>query len=316
MKLNEAKEYLNSKGYILEDNQELNEGVLTIAAGVALGFIALKVFGKVLGVGLKGLVNVLTQANHLAILKVIDRDKDIIASELKEYMMADEEVAELIENKSITVKQIKEWIEKSSNKLIQPEFKANGLKMANTELHDRQLKSRGWKGGVSGGLRGHFDNYEKISEISSKLAQVVYDTIYEVKNESTICEGAYKDIIHQKFGEIRQSNKEHQDKYDGEMKKRGRIINKVYKEVKEFVDDLADEMVSDKVTCSYKRGSWEILIKVEDTEYRIDMTGYEGLRFAVTDWHGSWQKLRSTEDWTRIPEFLEYAFDKITSDAA
>jgi predicted DNA-binding protein YlxM (UPF0122 family) len=184
MRLEEAKEYLNSKGYILEENQELNEGVLTIAAGVTLGLIALKVFGKVLGVGLKGLVSVLTQANHLAILKVIDRDKDIIASELKEYMMADASVSELIENKSITVKQIQEWIEKSSNKLIQPEFKANGLKMANNELHDRQLKSRGWKGGVSGGLKGHFDNHEKIREISSKLAQVVYDTIYEVKNEA------------------------------------------------------------------------------------------------------------------------------------
>ena len=118
MRLEEAKEYLNSKGYILEENQELNEGVLTIAAGVTLGLISLKVFGKVLGVGLKGLVNVLTQANHLAILKVIDRDKDIIAAELKEYMMSDEEVSELIENKSITVKQIQEWIEKSSNKLI------------------------------------------------------------------------------------------------------------------------------------------------------------------------------------------------------
>lgn len=189
MQLNEAKEFLNSKGYILEENQELNEGVLTIAAGVTLGLIALKVVGKVLGVGLKGLVSVLTQANHLGILKVIDRDKDIIAAELKEYMMSDASVAELIENKSITVKQIQEWIEKSSNKLIQPEFKANGLKMANNELHDRQLKSRGWKGGVSGGISGHLDNHEKIRDISSKLAKVVYDTIYEVKNEETIGEG-------------------------------------------------------------------------------------------------------------------------------
>lgn len=183
MELKEAKEYLNSKGYILEENQELNEGVLTIAGGVALGLIALKVVGKVLGVGLKGLANFLTQANHLGILKILDRDKDIIASELKEYMLADPEVAELIENKSITVNQIKNWIEKSSNKLIQPEFKANGLRLANNELHDRQLKSRGWKGGVNGGIKGHLDNYEKISELSSKLAQIVYDTIYEVKNE-------------------------------------------------------------------------------------------------------------------------------------
>ena len=34
MEIKEAKEILNSKGYILEENQELNEGVLTIAAGV------------------------------------------------------------------------------------------------------------------------------------------------------------------------------------------------------------------------------------------------------------------------------------------
>lgn len=101
--------------------------------------------------------------------------------------MSDEKIAELIENKSITVKQIQDWIEKSSNKLIQPEFKANGLRMANDDMHNRQLKSRGWKGGVGGGISGHLDNYEKIREISSKLAKVVYDTIYEVKNESTIC---------------------------------------------------------------------------------------------------------------------------------
>lgn len=187
MELKEAKEILNENGYILEDNQELNEGVLTIAAGVALGALALKVFGKVLGVGLKGLAGVLMQANHQAILKVIDRDKDIISAELKEYMMTDEEIAELIENKSITVKQIQDWIEKSSNKLIQPEFKANGLRIANDDMHNRQLKARGWKGGVGGGISGHLDNYEKIREISSKLAKVVYDTIYEVKNESTIC---------------------------------------------------------------------------------------------------------------------------------
>lgn len=83
MDLNEAQEILKKAGYLLEDNQELNEGVLTIAAGVALGALALKVFGKVLGVGLKGLTGVLIQANHQAILKVIDRDKDIISAELK-----------------------------------------------------------------------------------------------------------------------------------------------------------------------------------------------------------------------------------------
>lgn len=201
MKLDEAKQILKDEGYIIESPKDLDEGVLTIAAGVALGALALKVFGKVLGVGLRGLANVLTQANHQAILKVIDRDKAIISAELKEYMMTDENIAELIENKSITEKQIKDWIESSSNRLIQPEFKSNGLRMANDDMHNRQLKARGWKGGVSGGLSGHFDNREKISEISSKLAKVVYDAIYEVKNESTIVESMHDDEVPESYFE-------------------------------------------------------------------------------------------------------------------
>ena len=71
MNLREAKEYLNSKGYILEDNQELNEGVLTIAGGVALGLLALKVVGKIAGFGLKGLLSVLIEGNHKACLKIV-----------------------------------------------------------------------------------------------------------------------------------------------------------------------------------------------------------------------------------------------------
>lgn len=202
MKLDEAKKILKDEGYIIESPKDLDEGVLTIAAGVALGALALKVFGKVLGVGLKGLANVLTQANHQAILNVIDRDKAIISAELKEYMMTDESIAELIENKSITEKQIKDWIEKSSNKLIQPEFKANGLRMANSDLHDRQLRARGWKGGLQDArLQGHFDNWEKISEISSKLAKVVYDAIYEVQNESTIVEAMHDDEVPESYFE-------------------------------------------------------------------------------------------------------------------
>ena len=315
MELKEAQEYLNSKGYILEENQELNEGVLTIAAGVTLGLIALKVVGKVLGVGLKGLANVLTQANHLAILKVIDRDKDIIAAELKEYMMSDSEVSELIENKSITVKQIQEWIEKSSNKLIQPEFKANGLKMANNELHDRQLKSRGWKGGVSGGLKGHFDNHEKIREISSKLAQVVYDTIYEVKNESTICEGAYKDILHQKFAEKRAKREQDQKDYDAKQRKMAKISKKLNKEIEEFISDLADELVSDKVTCKYDKNDWITTIQIENKQYKVDTYGFGVVEFAKYE-YGRWNNIFNTKDLDNLDEFLEKVFEYLTDAAA
>ena len=247
MNLNEAKEYLNSKGYILEDNKELNEGILTIAGGVALGLLALKVVGKVLGVGLKGLSSILTQTNHQVILKVIDRDKDIISAELKEYMMSDEEIAELIENKSITVKQIQEWIERSSNKLIQPEFKANGLRMANDDMHTRQLKSRGFSGGISGGIGAHLENSQKLHEISDKLAKVVYDTIYEVKNESTICEGAYKDIIHQQLAEIRLDQKNEEKSKKKIVNNRSKVLNTIVKESKKFIDDLCDELVTDEI---------------------------------------------------------------------
>jgi hypothetical protein len=315
MRIEEAKEYLNSKGYILEENQELNEGVLTIAAGVTLGLIALKVVGKVLGVGLKGLANVLTQANHLAILKVIDRDKDIIAAELKEYMMSDAEVSELIENKSITVKQIQEWIEKSSNKLIQPEFKANGLKMANNELHDRQLKSRGWKGGVSGGLKGHFDNHEKIREISSKLAQVVYDTIYEVKNESTICEGAYKDILHQKFAEKRAKREQDQKDYEAKQRKMAKISKKLNKEIEEFISDLADELVSDKVTCKYDKNDWITIIQIENKQFKVDTYGWGVVEFAKYE-YGRWNNIFNTRDLDNLDEFLEKVFEYLTDQVA
>jgi hypothetical protein len=315
MLISEAKEILKENGFILEENQELNEGVLTIAAGVTLGLIALKVVGKVLGVGLKGLASVLTQSNHLAILKVIDRDKDVIASELKEYMMSDAEVSELIENKSITVKQIQEWIEKSSNKLIQPEFKANGLKMANNELHDRQLKSRGWKGGVSGGLKGHFDNYEKIREISSKLAQVVYDTIYEVKNESTICEGAYKDILHQKFAEKRAKREQDQKDYDARQRQMAKISKKLNKEIEEFISDLADEMVSDKVTCKYDKTGWRTFIQIENKQYKVDTYGFGVVEFAKYE-YGRWNNIFNTKDLDNLDEFLEKVFDYITDAAA
>ena len=279
MEIKEAKDYLNSKDFILEDNQELNEGVLTIAGGVALGLIALKVFGKVLGVGLKGLVNVLTQANHLAILKVIDRDKDIIASELKEYMLADAEVAELIENKSITVKQIQNWIEKSSNKLIQPEYKANGLKMANNELHDRQLKSRGWKGGVSGGLKGHFDNYEKISEISSKLAQIVYDTIYEVKNESTISEGAYKDM---NLNEAKEILKENGFMLEGSMSLEDKIYNaKAFNIKDKLPKPTKDDLYGYRRLCSSFASLKNLIVK--KLKYDFDEETIEAILKAYGD---------------------------------
>ena len=66
-----------------------------------------------------------------------------------------------------------------------------------------------------------------------------------LKKNGFILEGSYKDIIHQKLGEIRQNNKESNSKEKGRYIKLGKIMSKVAKETKEFIDDLGDELVSD-----------------------------------------------------------------------
>ena len=182
MNLLEAKHILRENGFTLEQKKQLNEGALTIAAGVALGLIALKTVGSVIGVGLQGLVGLIKKANHKVIMKQLDIDRDAIGEELKEQLMNDAEVAKLIETKEFTKEMIRSYIKESTKKLFQPEYKSKGLKLATTDVHDRDFRLRGFNGGVHN-IDDIFDYHEKMDEIINKLTDITYDAIYEIKEE-------------------------------------------------------------------------------------------------------------------------------------
>ena len=116
-------------------------------------------------------------------MKVLDRDSKIIGEELKEQLMNDDKIAEFIETKTITKKMIKDYIEQSTRKLIQPEYKSNALRMATDDVHDRQLKMRGFRGGRANDIGTVIEYHEKMNEIIDKLADITYDAIYEIKEE-------------------------------------------------------------------------------------------------------------------------------------
>lgn len=115
-------------------------------------------------------------------MKQLDIDRDAIGEELKERLMNDAEVAELIETKELTKEMIKSYIKDSTAKLFQPEYKTKGLKWATTDVHDRDFKLRGFNGGVHN-IDDIFDHREKMDEIINKLTDITYDAIYEIKEE-------------------------------------------------------------------------------------------------------------------------------------
>lgn len=132
-----------------------------------------------------------------------------------------------------------------------------------------------------------------------------------------LIEGSYKDIIHQKLGEIRQKREDNDKAYNSKQIKLGKIMSKVYNEVKEFIDDLADELVSDKITCDYDKKHWKINIHVEDKEYIMEMTSWGEFRFkehTTVGWK-DWRDIYSTEYLEAISDYLDKAFDYITKEA-
>lgn len=130
-----------------------------------------------------------------------------------------------------------------------------------------------------------------------------------------ILEGAYKDILHQKFAAKRAERE--QDKKDDEARQRkmAKIAKKMYTEIEEFISDLADEMVSDKVTCQYDKTGWKTLIQVENHKYKVDTYGYGEVEFSRFE-YGHWNKIRSTRHLDELDDFLENVFEFITEEAA
>ena len=179
MNLREAKQELREHGYILEKKEQLDESVLAIAGGVALGLLALKVVGKIFGAGLKGLISLLIEGNHKVCLKIIEQNKAEIAAELKDKLLANPEITDAIENGELTKKLVKNSIEREFRGLIAKQYNSRGLQNAYNQW---RVKSRGWNGGT-GGLEGALDNSIKMSEITEALADVVYDVIKDIEIE-------------------------------------------------------------------------------------------------------------------------------------
>lgn len=131
-----------------------------------------------------------------------------------------------------------------------------------------------------------------------------------------ILEGAYKEILHQKFAAKRAQREQDDKDYEARHKKMARLAKKMSKEIEEFISDLADEMVSDKVTCKYESGLWRTSIQVENHKYRVDTYGYGEIEFRKEDGGDHWKIIYSTRDLDNLDYFLEKVFDYITEEAA
>lgn len=129
-----------------------------------------------------------------------------------------------------------------------------------------------------------------------------------------IIEGAYKDILHQKFAEKRAKQEQDMKDYEAKQRKMAKISKKLNKEIEEFINDLADEMVSDKVTCKYDKTGWRTIIQIENKQYKVDTYGFGVVEFAKYE-YGRWDTIRSTRNLEELDEFLEKVFEYLT-DAA
>lgn len=131
-----------------------------------------------------------------------------------------------------------------------------------------------------------------------------------------IVEGAYKDILHQKFAEKRAERETNKKNYEARQRKMGRLAKKISKEIEEFISDLADEMVSDKVTCKYDATEWTTNIQLENRKYKVYVTGYGQIEFREESADGRWRVIETTTNLDYLPTFLENVFDYITDAAA
>ena len=136
-----------------------------------------------------------------------------------------------------------------------------------------------------------------------------------LKENGFICEGAYKDILHQKFAEKRAKQEQDMKDYEARQRKMAKISKKLNKEIEEFISDLADEMVSDKVTCKYDKTGWKTIIQIENNQYKVDTYGYGEVEFAEYE-YGRWNNIRSTKNLDALDEFLEKVFEYLTEEAA
>lgn len=149
-----------------------------------------------------------------------------------------------------------------------------------------------------------------------KNAGLIVEGSMRLDANGFILEGAYRDLIHQKIGEIRLNKKESENRVTQAKRKAAKVLRTVYKECKEFVDDLCNELVTDKIKLSkntndnYNKiiistGTQIIGIIVKDDELVYIRDGYNEDNLSM-----------DKVDKDSLSNFLNKVFDDVTYYAA
>lgn len=185
MNLREAKQELREHGYILEKKEQLDEGVLEEVGIWLLGSITIGVvcgiFESRLKSGLNGLRLLLLKGDHKKCLKIIERNKDEIAAEIKDKLLAKKKIKNAIQNGELTKKLVKNSIVREFRSLVDKQYNSKGLQ----NVYDKWRKRDRARIGLyepDYSLEGA-QNSVRMREITDALTDIVYDAIKDIQLE-------------------------------------------------------------------------------------------------------------------------------------
>ena len=137
-----------------------------------------------------------------------------------------------------------------------------------------------------------------------------------LKSNGFILEGAYRDLIHQKIGEIRLNKKESEDRVAQSKRKSAKVLRTVYKECKEFVDDLCNELVTDKIKLSKNNYDNYTKISISTGTQIIGIIIKDDELVYVRDGYNEDNLSMDKVDKDSLSNFLNKVFDDVTYYAA
>lgn len=137
-----------------------------------------------------------------------------------------------------------------------------------------------------------------------------------LKSNGFILEGAYRDLIHQKISEIRINKKESEDRVAQTKRKAAKVLRTVYKECKEFVDDLCNELVTDKIKLSKNTYGNYTKISISTGTQLISIIVKDEELVYVRDGYNEDNLSMDKVDKDSLSNFLNKVFDDITYYAA
>lgn len=137
-----------------------------------------------------------------------------------------------------------------------------------------------------------------------------------LKANGFILEGAYRDLIHQKIGEIRLNKKESESRVAQSKRKAAKVLRTVYKECKEFVDDLCNELVTDKIKLSKNTYNNYTKISISTGTQIIGITVKDDELVYIRDGYNEDNLSMDKVDKDSLSNFLNKVFDDVTYYAA